>query len=467
MALADEPIKEIGCLVFVVRRDARRCCVVIGGIHGGFLRFGVAPVVCRAAAKSISMTRVFPQIGSRRDAVGGLISERRLHPVQPHGRLKVMLVFGTRPEFIKVLPVIKEIEKRADVSLTTVMTSQHTDLVHGLAEDWSINVDHDLAVMTQAQSLNDIVSRIVGRIDDILESDMPDVVLVQGDTSSAFAGALAAFQRRIPVGHIEAGLRTDSIVSPFPEESNRRLIGKIAQFHFAPTPKNVSALQKENVHPNSIFLTGNTVVDAVHLVLGQKPPSDRVKRLIDSLTDQRIVFLTTHRRESFGSVMKQRLQVIREFVESRPDVSLVFPVHPNPEVRDIAQKIMAGVERIHLLDPLAYHDCLHCLDAAWVILSDSGGIQEEAPSLGKPLLILRDETERPEAIECGVARLVGQSADKLKAELDELDRPGSWASKVASVDNPFGLGDSAERIVDILVNWNARQSAATRSELVP
>ena len=378
-----------------------------------------------------------------------------------------MLVFGTRPELIKVLPIIRDVERRPDVTLTTVMTSQHTDLVHGLANEWAIKTDYDLAVMTKAQSINEIVARIVGRLDDILRHEQPDVVLVQGDTSSAFAGALAAFQRRIPVGHIEAGLRTDTIESPFPEESNRRLIGRLASFHFAPTRANEAALRAENVPSDSVFVTGNTIVDAVHLVLGQKPPSKKIKRLITELEGQRTIFLTTHRRESFGSVMRNRLQVIREFVEQRPDVSLIFPVHPNPEVKDIAYATLAGVERIHLLDPLPYHDCLHCLAASWVILSDSGGIQEEAPSLGKPLLVLRDETERPETLNCGVARLVGQSAERLKSELLELERPGSWASTVGAVENPFGRGDSAARIINVLKDWKAGQPGRVALELVP
>ena len=412
------------------------------------------------------MIGLSPLMASKRQAFRGGVRLSRSRPGRGSASLKVMVVFGTRPELIKVLPILREATQRPDVDLVTVMTSQHTDLVHSLAKDWSIRIDHDLDVMKPAQSLNDIVSRVVGRIDGLLESHKPDVVLVQGDTSSAFASALAAWQRRIPVGHIEAGLRTQSIDTPFPEEANRRLIGTIAKFHFAPTLKNRNALLAENVPSENVFLTGNTIVDAIQLVLGQQPPSDVTKHLIEGLKGQRIVVLTTHRRESFGTVMRDRLRVLRRFVEDRPDVSLIFPVHPNPQVKELAHAELSGCDRIHLIAPLAYPDFLHCLAASWVILSDSGGIQEEAPSLGKPLLVLRDETERPEAVSCGVARLVGQSADRLKTELLELERPDSWANKVNEVENPFGRGDSAARILDIVQDWKARKTAGAEAGIV-
>lgn len=411
------------------------------------------------------MSSVTPLLTSERQAIRESFTTRRFRPARGSSRLKVMLIFGTRPELIKVLPILREADRRPDIDLVTVMTSQHTDLVQSLAKDWSIRVDHNLDVMKPAQSLNDIVSRVVGRIDDLLEKHKPDVVLVQGDTSSAFAAALASWHRRIPVGHIEAGLRTESIDSPFPEEANRRLIGRLARFHFAPTLQNKKALLAENVPSETVFLTGNTIVDAIHLVLGQQPPSDATRRLIDGLRGQRIIVLTTHRRESFGAVMRDRLRALRRFVEDRPDVSLVFPVHPNPQVKEVAHAELSGSDRIHLLAPLAYPDFLYCLAASWVILSDSGGVQEEAPSLGKPLLILRDETERPEAVSCGVARLVGQSSDRLYGELLELERPDSWVKTVSEVENPFGQGDSAVRILDILQDWKAQKMARVEAEI--
>lgn len=378
---------------------------------------------------------------------------RQIHDASGAAKLSVMPVFGTRPELIKMLPVIRAAEAAANVTVKTVMTSQQKDLVRSLAKDWSIRADYDLDVMKPAQSLNDIVSRVIARIDGILEAQTPDVVLVQGDTTSAFAGALAAFNRGIPVGHIEAGLRTASIDSPFPEEANRRLIGRIARFHFAPTLRNKKALLAENTPAENIFLTGNTVVDSIHLVLGQQPPSTPIRDLIARLQGRRVITLTTHRRESFGTVMRDRLRVLRRYVEERPDVSLIFPVHPNPQVKELAQAELSTCKQIHLLAPLSYPDFLHCLAASWVILSDSGGIQEEAPTLGKPLLILRDETERMESVTCGVARLVGKSPDRLQAELLELDKPGSWATKVHEVENPFGRGDSGAQILNILQTW--------------
>ena len=385
---------------------------------------------------------------------------RQVHDASSAAKLSVMLVFGTRPELIKMLPVIRAAEAAANVTVKTVMTSQHKDLVRSLAKDWSIRADYDLDVMKPAQSLNDIVSRVIVRIDGILEAQKPDIVLVQGDTTSAFAGALAAFNRGIPVGHIEAGLRTANIDSPFPEEANRRLIGRIARFHFAPTLQNKKALLAENTPTENIFLTGNTVVDSIHLVLGQQPPSTPIRDIIARLHGRRVITLTTHRRESFGTVMRDRLRVLRRYVEERPDVSLIFPVHPNPQVKELAQAELSTCEQIHLLAPLSYPDFLHCLEASWVILSDSGGIQEEAPTLGKPLLILRDETERMESVTCGVARLVGKSPDRLQAELLELDKPGSWASKVHEVENPFGRGDSGAQILDILQTWKMETTQA-------
>lgn len=385
---------------------------------------------------------------------------------RPQPRLKLMLVFGTRPELIKVLPIIREIERRSSIELVTVMTSQHTDLVRPLIDLWSVRIDHDLDVMTRSQSLNDIVSRVMGRIDGLIQDVSPDVVMVQGDTSSALAATMAAWHRKIPVAHIEAGLRTQDIASPFPEEANRRLIGRLATFHFAPTARNVAALLADGVPRKDVYLTGNTIVDAIGLIRGQQPPSQRIADLICGLEGQRIIVLTTHRREGFGTVLQDRLRVIRRFVEARPDVSVIFPVHPNPQVKDVAIRELGGVDRIHLLDALAYPDFLHCLAASWVILSDSGGIQEEAPTLGKPLLILRPETERPEVVSCGIARLVGQSVERLQAELQELEQPGAWNTKVHEIANPFGTGDSARRIVSTLLRWKARRPQPVEAELV-
>jgi UDP-N-acetylglucosamine 2-epimerase (non-hydrolysing) len=380
--------------------------------------------------------------------------------------LRVLLVFGTRPELIKFLPLFREAERRPGVALSAVMTSQHTDLVRPLIDLWRLPVDHDLDVMTTGQSLNDVAARVIGRLDAVLEEVAPDVVIVQGDTTSALGAALAAWHRRIPVAHVEAGLRTPRIDTPFPEEANRRLISRLATLHFAPTRRNVEALLAEGVPEAAVIRTGNTVVDAVALVRGSQPASPAVAALLGRLAGRRILLLTTHRRESFGPVLRERLRALRRFVEARPDIEVVFPVHPNPQVKDVAAAELAGAKRFHLLPPLEYPDFLHVLASSWAIVSDSGGVQEEAPSFGKPLLILRADTERPEAVESGVARLVGQSIERFEAELEELDAPGSWATKVSAIANPFGEGDSAKRIFNALFAWRAKRDAAVQPERV-
>lgn len=371
---------------------------------------------------------------------------------------KVLCVFGTRPEVIKFFPIIRALENHGGFEQVSVLTSQHTDLVRPLLELCDIREDYDLQVMLPRQSLNALVSRLLARLDEVLDIEKPDMVLVQGDTATAMAASMAAWHRQIPVGHVEAGLRSGDRNSPFPEEMNRRLVTSMSTLHFAPTARNVAALRKEGVPDGSIAETGNPVVDALKL-FREVPPSPKVKSLLKKLAGQRVIVLTTHRRESFGEVMRDRLRVLREFVEARPDISLIFPVHPNPEVKRITSEELADVERIELVAPLTYPDFLHCLASAWLVVSDSGGIQEEAPSLGKPLLIIRPDTERPEAVESGIARLVGDAPEHLRAELAEADTPGSWIENLEAIDNPFGAGDSAERIVDAI----ARHFAGTAS----
>jgi UDP-N-acetylglucosamine 2-epimerase (non-hydrolysing) len=375
-------------------------------------------------------------------------------------RAKVLSVFGTRPELIKFYPVLRELKMRANVRPVTVFTSQHVDLVHPLLEMWNIRVDHDLDAMVAGQSLNNLIARLLGRLDTVLATEAPDIVLVQGDTASAMAAAMAAWHRKIPVGHIEAGLRSGMRDSPFPEEMNRRLVTSMTSLHFAPTRRNVQALLTEGVPADSIHQTGNPIVDAVSMIQGRMAPSEAVRPLLERLNDRRILLVTTHRRESFGDVMQQRLRVLRRFVDERSDVTLLFPVHPNPEVRRLAEHELGGAANIELLAPLCYPDFLHCLAASWLIVSDSGGIQEEAPSLGKPLLIIRPNTERPEVVEAKVARLVGDDPRDLWNALIEAEAPGSWASRIHPVANPFGAGDSAKRIVDATLTFLRGRSGA-------
>ena len=360
----------------------------------------------------------------------------------------VITMFGTRPEVIKLAPVIHELTSRSDrFRPVNVTSAQHTDLLYPLIEYFGLELHHDLAVMREAQTIADVCSRVVAAFDRILVDEEPDLVLVQGDTTTAMAGALAAFFRKIPVGHVEAGLRSGNKTSPFPEEMNRRLVTKLASIHFAATPKNVDVLRAEGVPEEEIVLTGNPVVDSLQAVL-RKEPGPKALDLLDRVDGTKLIALTTHRRESFGEVMAGNLRVLREFVERHDDVSLAFPVHPNPEVRGVTAEILGGVPRVHLLDPLEYFDFVPVLARAWLIVSDSGGVQEEAPTLGKPLLVLRENTERPEAVESGVARLVGGDPERLRGLLEELYPDDPWLSKVREIDNPFGRGDAGKKIVD-------------------
>jgi UDP-N-acetylglucosamine 2-epimerase (non-hydrolysing) len=383
-------------------------------------------------------------------------------------RKSVLTIFGTRPEAIKMAPVIRALGDRGRVRTINVITSQHTDLLRPFLTLFDIRSDHDLAAMQPGQPLNRLLARVIDAVDPVLEQERPDLVLVQGDTTSALGGSLAAFHRRIPVAHVEAGLRSANPLSPFPEEMNRRLISRLASWHFAPTRHNVALLEAEGVVPEGIFLTGNPVIDAVGWIMRAVPPSPALQAVLAELAGLRLVVLTTHRRENFGQVMRGHLETLRRFVAAHPDVALVFPVHANPAVREVAHGVLAGQPRVRLIPPLDYADFLHLMASAWLIASDSGGVQEEVPTLGKPLLVLRDNTERPEAIECGVARLVGHSAERFWAMLEEAAREDSWMQQVRQVDNPFGAGDSAERICDaidgILGLRTSRAAAAGREE---
>jgi UDP-N-acetylglucosamine 2-epimerase (non-hydrolysing) len=378
--------------------------------------------------------------------------------------MKVMSVFGTRPDLIKFLPVLRELQRRDGVRAVNVLTSQHTHLIAPLLRLWDIAVDHDLQAMRPGQSLNELMSRVQSRMDRVLQAEMPDLLLVQGDTTSALAATLAAWHRRVPVGHIEAGLRSGTRETPFPEEANRRLVTALATLHFAPTRRNADALRAEGVPDERIIQSGNPIVDAVNLIRATQAPSRRTREMIERLDGQRLIVMTTHRRESFGAVMRGRMRALRRFVEAHDDVSVLFPVHANPAVREVAADELAGAPRVHLIDPLDYPDFLYCLSKAWLIVSDSGGVQEEAPTLGKPLLVMRAVTERPETVECGVARMIGEDPESLLAAFEEARRPGSWASQVRAVANPYGQGDSARRIVDAICAWRGASMDVTSVE---
>lgn len=364
----------------------------------------------------------------------------------------ILTLFGTRPEVIKLAPVIRALEARDDLRLVSVASSQHTDLLQTFVRMFDIRVDHDLNVMRADQSPNGLAARVLAAIDPVIVREQPDMIVVQGDTTTAMAGALAGFQRRVPVAHVEAGLRSGDVQSPFPEEMNRRLVSRLATFHFAPTEENRALLLSEGVEDGSIYVTGNPVVDALEMVRSRASLTERVRRILETTRGMRRIMLTTHRRESFGAVLAENLRVLRRFVESHDDIALIFPVHPNPRVVEAATELLAGHPRIHLTEPLDYEEFITLLSASWLIVSDSGGVQEEAPTLGKPLLVLRDNTERPEALQSGVARLVGGDPRRLAAMLDEVERGESWADEVCKVDNPFGRGDSGTRIAEIIAS---------------
>lgn len=370
-----------------------------------------------------------------------LLARRLLRP-----RPKVLTVFGTRPEAIKLAPVMHELETRPfAVETVCVATSQHTDLLRPFVRLFNIRADYDLKAMRAGQTPDELRTRLVASLDPIMLKEDPDMVLVQGDTTTALSGALAAFARGIAVGHVEAGLRSGNLHSPFPEEMNRRLITQLATYHFAATSFNRTTLLEEGIKDEAIFVTGNPVVDSLKTILSGSHLSEEVAGLLEATRGLRRIVLTTHRRESFGRLMTENLRVLRRFVEAHADVTLIFPVHPNPEVVRAA-RLLESHPRIHLIEPLGYEDFIQLMSSAWLLVSDSGGIQEEAPTLGRPLLVLRENTERREALQSGIARLVGGSPERLGLLLEEALAEGSWAERVAEIENPFGDGTSGHSI---------------------
>jgi len=364
---------------------------------------------------------------------------------------RVLTLFGTRPEIIKLALVIRALEARpGEFKTVNVASGQHANILPPFLGELSIRLDHDLEVGRPGQTPNEIAQRVLAAFGPLVEEQRPDAILVQGDTTTALAGALAGFHAGVPVGHVEAGLRSGDPDSPFPEEMNRRLISRLASFHFAATDHNRDQLIAEGVDEARVVVTGNPVVDSVNWALAQGARSSRVEEIISWLGERKMLLLTTHRRESFGPVMESRMTALSEFVAQRGDVGLIFPVHPNPEVAGRAQRLLGASENALLVDPLQYVDFIHLLAHSWLVVSDSGGIQEETPSLGKPLLLIRENTERPEALESGVARLVPGSGDKLRAELELAYGGSDWVKRMARIPNPFGKGDAGSRIAEAL-----------------
>lgn len=373
--------------------------------------------------------------------------------------IKVMTVFGTRPEAIKMAPVVLELQKHADRIQTIVaVTAQHRQMLDQVLDLFQITPDYDLDIMSQGQTLYDITTKSLMGLKDVLAKEKPDLVLVHGDTTTTFAGALASYYQQVPVGHVEAGLRTGDIYSPFPEEMNRKLTGAIAAIHFAPTATAKANLLKENVNPSHIYVTGNTVIDALMTtVAGDYDFGDDLKDV--DFHNHRVILLTTHRRENLGEPMRHIYKALRRIIEEIPDTEIVFPVHRNPLVRKVVEEELAGVDRIHLINPMEYEPFANLMSLSSLVLTDSGGIQEEAPSLGKPVLVLRNTTERPEAVEAGTVRLIGTDKDVVYAETKRLLTDQAAYDAMSNAVNPYGDGKASQRIVQAILHAFAGEEA--------
>jgi len=364
---------------------------------------------------------------------------------------KVMVVFGTRPEAIKMAPVIKELKKVKDINTIVCVTAQHREMLDQVLTLFKIKPDYDLDLMKEKQDLFTITAGVLGGMKTILEKEQPDLVLVHGDTTTTFAAALAAFYLRIPVGHVEAGLRTRNKYSPFPEEINRTLTGRLAELHFAPTDTSRENLLAESTAQFKIWVTGNTVIDA--LLDTVRDDYSFAPELAEIDLHKRILLVTTHRRENWGEPMRQIYQALIDLVDEFPDVEVVFPVHKNPVVRDIALEMLGQKERFHLIEPLDYEPFANLMNRCHLVLTDSGGLQEEAPSLGKPVLVLRDTTERPEAVQAGTVKLTGTNRQRIyQAAYTLLSDPAAY-EKMARAINPYGDGKAARRIAKVATDF--------------
>ena len=364
--------------------------------------------------------------------------------------LKVMTIFGTRPEAIKMAPVVKALEAADDMESIVTVTAQHREMLDQVLHLFSITPDYDLNIMSQGQTLYDVTCKALLGLQGVLKEAKPDVVLVHGDTTTTFVGALAAFYEGIPVGHVEAGLRTGNIYSPFPEEMNRKLTGAIGTYHFAPTSTSESNLLKENINPAHLYVTGNTVIDALQTTVQTDYTfKEELLNQIDYIKNK-VILVTTHRRENLGDPMRNVYEAIRDIINEQADVEVIFPMHRNPKVRSIVQEVLGDMPRVHLIEPLEYEPFANLMARTYLIMTDSGGIQEEAPSLGKPVLVLRDTTERPEAVEAGTVKLVGTDKESVYRTATELLVNETAYLAMSNAVNPYGDGLASDRIVQAL-----------------
>ena len=359
---------------------------------------------------------------------------------------KIMLVFGTRPEAIKMCPLVNELKTRKNIETIVCVTGQHRQMLDQVLDAFHVVPDYDLSIMKDKQTLFDITANILTRIKEVLEEVKPDVVLVHGDTSTTFVTALACFYLQIPVGHVEAGLRTYNIYSPYPEEFNRQAVGIISAYNFAPTELSKQNLLNESKNPDTIFVTGNTAIDALKTTVR----ADYTHPELEWAKDSRLILITAHRRENLGEPMKNMFRAIRRCLDEHPDVKAIYPIHMNPVVRQTADEILGGEERIRIIEPLEVLDFHNFLARSFLILTDSGGIQEEAPSLGKPVLVMRDTTERPEGIAAGTLKLVGTDEEVIYKNFKRLLEDEGEYAKMSTASNPYGDGFACKRIADIL-----------------
>ncbi|EKM21641.1 non-hydrolyzing UDP-N-acetylglucosamine 2-epimerase [Vibrio sp. HENC-03] len=368
---------------------------------------------------------------------------------------RVLTVFGTRPEAIKMAPLVHALSSDERFEAKCCVTAQHREMLDQVLELFEIKPDYDLNLMRAGQSLNDVTARILLELKSVLQEFKPDVVLVHGDTATTFAASLAAYYEQIPVGHVEAGLRTGNIYSPWPEEANRKLTGALTQYHFAPTETSQNNLLKENFKKESISVTGNTVIDALLLI---KEKIDHDEALQHSLSEQfpflcedkKLVLVTGHRRESFGGGFERICEALAFTAQKHPEAQIVYPMHLNPNVREPVNRILAGISNVHLIEPQQYLPFIYLMNRSHIILTDSGGIQEEAPSLGKPVLVMRDTTERPEAVEAGTVKLVGTNVDRIVTGLTTLLQDEQAYKEMSFAHNPYGDGKACQRILDVL-----------------
>lgn len=362
-------------------------------------------------------------------------------------KIKVMTVFGTRPETIKMAPLVKELQSREEIETTVCVTAQHRQMLDQVLNAFQIVPDYDLDIMKQGQTLSDITTRVLQGLESVIKEVKPDIILVHGDTTTTFAGALAAFYNQVAIGHVEAGLRTYNKYSPFPEEANRQFVGVISDMNFAPTQQSKDNLIREGKNPETIFVTGNTAIDALQTTVRE----DYEHEIIDWVGDSRMIMLTAHRRENLGEPMRNMFRAIKRIIEKYEDIKVVYPVHLNPIVVQTAEEIFGDCDKVKLIKPLEVLDFHNLLNKSYLILTDSGGIQEEAPSLGKPVIVLRDTTERPEGIAAGTLKLAGTNEEVIYCMIDELLSNQNEYDRMSKASNPYGDGKASKRIVDSII----------------